>query len=254
MKRKNRSNEVIIVLFFIATLLLGISIGRVLFPIEQTKIQYKQKVIEVDKNKINHSMIYLLAINREGYGEAIPLYVEVKPGTGKVLANIDNLLFWVDTQHSIQVARDLAANITGRDPNTFDVIYTIKTNSTVVGGESAGAAFTIATIAALTNRTLNNSILITGTINPDGSIGQVGGVVEKAFAAKRVGAEIFLVPEGEGKEVKLVPVENCVHPKPGFTFCEIKYQKKEIDISKKVGIKVREVKNIYDAMKYFFNG
>jgi uncharacterized protein len=79
----------------------------------------------------------------------------------------------------------------------------------------------------------------------------VGGIYEKAEAAKQIGATLFLVPKGQGKEIKLVPEEKCIK-RPNFIFCETTYKRKEIDISENVGIKVVEVGNIKEAMKYFF--
>ncbi len=248
-----RKTEGLFIAFFIIIFFLGFSVGKIFYGTQKVETIVKEVPVYIpsDSSSYNSTTIYLLAVDQDGKGVAIPLYVEVRPGTGKVLADIDNLLFWVDTQHSIQLARDLAANITGRNAKTFDVIYTIRSNASIVGGPSAGAAFTIATIAALRNITLDNSVLITGTINPDGRIGEVGGIYEKAEAAKNIGTKLLLVPQGKGTEIKLIPEEKCIR-KPGFIFCETTYKKKKINISEKVGIEVREVETIYDAINYFF--
>jgi PDZ domain-containing protein len=37
----------------------------------------------------------------------------------------------------------------------------------------------------------------TGTIAPDGTVGPIGGVQNKIVAAKRAGADVFLVPKGQ---------------------------------------------------------
>ena len=257
MKRtKSHQEKMLFVLFSLIMFILGFSVANTLYlikPVENVQIKTVEKKVPVyiPKSSYNSTTLYLLAVDQDGEGVVIPLKVEVRPGTGKVLANIDNLLFWVDTQHSLQLARDIAANITGRSPKTFDVIYTLESNASIVGGPSAGAAFTIATIAALKNVSLNNSVLITGTINEDGSIGEVGGIYEKAGAAKKAGAKIVLVPPGQATEIKLVPEEKCIK-RPGFIFCETTYKRKKINISEKIGIEVREVSNIYEAVKYFF--
>ncbi len=251
-------------IMFILGIVVSNTIAQVFTPFVHKQISQvnplhksvKEKIVRVPvyiykEAGVNKTALNLLAVSSSGGGEVIPLEVEVRPGNGKILANIDNLVFWIDTQESIRIARDVAANITGRDPKTFDVVYSLKSNASIVGGPSAGAAFTIATIAALLNISLNSSVVITGTINPDGSIGPVGGILEKAEAAKEAGAKLMLVPKGEGKVVRLVPIEKCIK-RPDFIFCETTYKKKLIDISKKVGIKVIEVSNIYEAMKYFF--
>ena len=38
---------------------------------------------------------------------------------------------------------------------------------------------------------------MTGTINPDGGIGPVGGIPHKLDAAAQQGASLFIVPEGQ---------------------------------------------------------
>ena len=197
-----------------------------------------------------YAEINLVAIDEEGNGVSTPLTVEAIPGDGKVLTDIEKLLFWVDTQYSIQTARNVAINITKKDMDNYDLIYSIKTDATLVGGPSAGAALTLATIAALQNKTLKNDIIITGTVGPDGSIGQVGGVLEKAQAASDVGIKVFLVPPGQREQTYLSPNETCVR-KAGFIFCETTYEQVTINIGDSVGISVIEVENINEAMEYF---
>ncbi len=191
------------------------------------------------------------AVDNEGNGVSVSLTVETRNGTGRVLTNIDKLLFWVDTQQSIQIAKAVAENLTGISTSATDLIYTIDTNATIVGGPSAGAALTIATISALQGKELNSTVMITGTINPDGSVGTVGGILEKAKAAQQEGAVLLLVPEGQGTELRLKPEEKCTERK-NFIFCETSYKQMAIDISESAGIQVKEVSNISEALEYFF--
>ncbi len=68
-----------------------------------------------------------------------------------------------------------------------------------VGGPSAGLAFTLGLINALTagDLTGGKKVAVTGTIGPDGEVGPVGGVPQKTVAVKRSGAVAFLVPPEE---------------------------------------------------------
>lgn len=68
-----------------------------------------------------------------------------------------------------------------------------------VGGPSAGLAFTLAVLDEMSpgNLTGGDDIAVTGTILLDGSVGEVGGVAQKAVAARRAGARLMLVPESE---------------------------------------------------------
>ncbi len=77
----------------------------------------------------------------------------------------------------------------------------ISSRTTEIGGGSAGAAMTIAMIAAMEGRNISKEVLITGTIEETHIIGKVGAVKEKAIAAKEWGAKMFIVPIGQNVSV-----------------------------------------------------
>lgn len=191
------------------------------------------------------------AVDSSGEGVVVKLKVYVLPGTGKTLVDINQLLFWIDTQHSIQTAKAVAQHITGIDLANFDIIYSIENvDANIIGGSSAGAALTIATIAAILGKEIKEDISITGTINQDGSIGPVGGIIPKATALKAAGIKTFIVPMGQGTQTNYIPQEEC--EKVGkFTLCQITYKKEKINVGKTIGIDVIEVSNIKEALKYF---
>lgn len=74
--------------------------------------------------------------------------------------------------------------------------FDVNIESGAFSGPSAGLAFTLAIIDALTPGELTGGgiVAVTGTIAVDGSVGSVGGVTQKAAAADRAGADLFLVP------------------------------------------------------------
>ncbi|MGN7763845.1 SepM family pheromone-processing serine protease [Paenibacillus sp. 22594] len=91
--------------------------------------------------------------------------------------------------------------------------------NTDVGGPSAGLMFTMEIYNQLTpgDLTKGHRVAGTGTIDPDGKVGAIGGVKHKIVAADRKGAEIFFVPvqnyeeakakaDKIGTDMKLVPV------------------------------------------------
>ena len=84
----------------------------------------------------------------------------------------------------------------------FPVDVSIETG--LVGGPSAGLAFTLALIDDLTDGELTGgrNVAVTGTIDADGNVGQVGGVAQKTVTARKAGAIAFLVPPEEEKEAK----------------------------------------------------
>jgi PDZ domain-containing protein len=81
----------------------------------------------------------------------------------------------------------------------FDFPVDVRIDSGKVGGPSAGLAFTLAILDRLTPGSLTggNRVAITGAINPDGSVGAVGGVAQKTVAAIDADASVFLVPTEE---------------------------------------------------------
>jgi len=193
------------------------------------------------------------AVDSHGHGVATSLVVETRKGSGKTLADIDVLLFWVDTQQSIQTAKTVAEQITGISTNSIDLIYSIDArNVSLVGGPSAGAALTIATIAALEGKQPKSDVMITGTIDENNTVGPVGGVLEKARAAKAVGIRVFLVPPGESVETFTEPVENCTK-ETGYVYCEKTYQRKTVNIGEDVGLEVKEISSISEALPFFFS-
>ncbi len=243
---------------FTALILLGVLVGIWIgYYVSSQSYQPTEKVVtkyvyEPSNISFSQAEIGLAAVDQNGNGVITPLIVQVKSGDGKILTNIEKLLFWVDTQQSIQTAKQVAEDVTKINVDEYDIIYTVESDSTLVGGPSAGAALTIATIAALQKKNIKSDVLMTGTINPDGTIGEVGGVLEKAQAAKYLGAKLFLVPKGQGTETYLKPDESCVQ-QSGFLFCTTKYTETTVNIGKNAGIAVIEVSNVTEAMKYLIS-
>lgn len=236
----------------IALVSLGIFSQKFFEQPEKTDLDSEEEIV-IGESEMTRSgnfvSINVPAINNEGKGVMTTLTVETIEGSRGVLVDINNILFFIDTQSSIRIAERVAENITGKELSNVRLIYTIETNASVIEGASAGAALTIATVAALENKEINPDVIITGTVNPDGSIGRVGALLEKAKASREAGAKLFLVPEGQGFRTLLKPERKCTQIE-SFTYCEVVYVKKKIEFSD-LGIEIREVSNITEALKYF---
>ena len=70
-----------------------------------------------------------------------------------------------------------------------------------IGGPSAGLAFTLSVIDALTPEPLTGTLDVaaTGTIHHDGTVGPIGGVSQKSHAVIRAGTDLFLVPASQAR-------------------------------------------------------
>lgn len=152
-----------------------------------------------------------------GYeGVILTAEIELREGEGRSLINTQPKI-GIDMQTSLRTAVTVAENVTGISLQSTDVVLTITGEKSVeiVDGPSAGAAVTCAVIAAITNTPLLPNVYITGTINPDGTIGRVGGILEKANASANQGAALFLIPKGQRELVEYRP--KTFEPIPGFT-------------------------------------
>jgi len=80
----------------------------------------------------------------------------------------------------------------------------IKIATGDVSGPSGGLAFTLTIIDDLTpgNLTGGKTVAVTGTIDGDGNVGEVGGVPQKAVAARSAGARLMIVPRAEVRDAR----------------------------------------------------
>jgi len=88
----------------------------------------------------------------------------------------------------------------------YDFPFPVRINSDNIGGPSAGLAWTLGIMNALGNGNLTGGRIVaaSGTIRPDGTIGDVGGVQQKTVAVERAGATLFLVPRTpQDRELKI---------------------------------------------------
>lgn len=81
----------------------------------------------------------------------------------------------------------------------FDFPVEVEIDTGRIGGPSAGLAFTLTIIDDLTpgDLTGGKKVAVTGTIQPGGGVGPIGGVQQKSVTADEAGAKLFLVPMPE---------------------------------------------------------
>ncbi|KYC45274.1 MAG: Archaeal Lon protease [Candidatus Methanofastidiosum methylothiophilum] len=170
-------------------------------------------------------------------GSVFDATVLVRPGTGRVFVDTWPLSE-LDTQASCRFASVVASDILKVPHSKYDYFYTIRADSPIIGGPSAGAALTIATIASIQGLDIDPTVMMTGMINPDGTVGPVGGILEKIMGANSTGTKIFLIPSGQSviqiiEEGKIDTVNVIEHAKNRW------------------GITVIEVDDAVDALWYF---
>jgi uncharacterized protein len=140
-----------------------------------------------------HITLLTVADDAESTGGTADLYLTTKPGSGAVY--IDSFpLTRIDTQSSVRYANQIACDMLQADCRDYDFFYTIRANSAIVGGPSAGAAMTVLTVAVLDGEDLDQHTAMTGTINSGGVIGPVAGINAKVKGAKAAGMTKVLIP------------------------------------------------------------
>jgi len=202
----------------------------------------------------------LLAVKevKDGYeGTTADLYLEINQGTGRVFLDTFPLTK-VDTQISTRFAKDIACSYLDKDCSKYDFIYTIKADSPIIAGPSAGGAITLLTISLLKGFEADEQISITGTINSGGIIGPVGGIKEKIDAAKQAGLKKVLIPEGErfiDKDIKTIEtIEIVKKDKSVISSASIKNKTVDlVEYGRKNNLTVVEVSDINDVL-YEFTG
>ena len=223
------------------------------FGVSVMRLESEEKVIKMkldEKEFSNKVEIFLPAVEEEGDGTMAWLNVEINKGEGRVLLDIDDIFFLEDTQESVRIAKSVAEKTTNIDTSCYDIVYSFNANASKIEGPSAGPAIAIATSIALENKKINKSVVITGYLREDGTIGKVSGILEKAESAKQNQIKLLLIPVGQKIQTKIETEKNCENS-VFTTYCKTETISKKIDIQEEIGINVIEVENVSEALKYF---
>jgi len=185
-------------------------------------------------------------------GEILRVYARLIEGTGKVYIATSPKI-GIELQSSAETAFKISQQISNVNMGEFDCMLTVVANRSigVVDGPSAGAAITILLSLMLQGKELRRDVIITGTIQSDATIGKVGGIIEKAMAAAKNGASLFLVPQGQSTVTIYVKEETRIGP-----FRIIRYKPETVNVQEYLekqgySIQIIEVSNIFEALEYF---
>ena len=99
----------------------------------------------------------------------------------------------------------------------IDIPISVRIDARGVGGPSAGLAFALDVLEEL-GRDVDNGyrVAVTGELELDGTVHQVGGVEQKTIGARRANAEVFIVPAGDNarearryaQDLRIIPVRS----------------------------------------------
>ena len=185
--------------------------------------------------------------SEEGVLSKVKLYIGY-PGSGRVFFSAYPLTE-LDTQAAARVAALVAASLAGVNYYDYDYYVVMESESMVVGGPSASALMAVGFLALILNKTVYTNVSMTGMVNPDGTIGPVGGLKGKLEAVAKAGFKVFLIPIGE----RIVLVPNVTIKKyPWGVYKSVSYVKIDlVKYGKELGVEVVEVASIREAFEYF---
>lgn len=236
---------------------MGIDIRALLSLILVLAIIFSHGCVVTDKYELDefrHVTVVAVSTNANGsyVGVSADLYVRVVyPGNGHVY--VETLpLSQLDLQASTRIAALVASYVAGVNFNHYDFYASIKANTPIIGGPSASGVTAVAFAAALLKLPLNSSIVMTGMIMPDGSIGPVGGIKYKLDAAYSRGAKLFIVPYGQTVDYIQKVVTERIGP-----LIVTRTVTEAINLSEYgagIGVRVVPVTNVYEALEIFTDG
>ncbi len=159
------------------------------------KLEVGDTIVAIDGEKIELTEQVARIVASRAPGDSIVLTIEQSDeSTGDVEVTLA-------PREDDPDAGFLGVATTTRDL-AFNLPIDVEIDSGNVGGPSAGLAFTLAILDIMTPGDLSGGevVAVTGTMNPDGSVGAVGGVAQKVVASDDAGAEVFLAPTSELEE------------------------------------------------------
>jgi ATP-dependent Lon protease len=141
-------------------------------------------------------------------GDILFIEVTVMPGKSNLtLTGQMGDVMQESAQAALSFTRSRAAVYGVKDEKfeNTDIHLHIPEGAVPKDGPSAGAAMATALISAYTGRAIRRDVGMTGEITLRGRILAVGGVREKALAARRVGIKTFIMPRKNENDLMEIP-------------------------------------------------
>jgi len=196
-----------------------------------------------------------VAVTPKGEGVVTKIKITAIPnGRNKILMSVVPFSE-PDTQQSFYNAILAAYKVTNATKK-YDWLIEVESNTTLIGGPSAGLVVAIGASSILLNRPVRKDCAFTGEVTKDGRVLPVGAVYEKAMAVLKAGYRCFIIPQANEivyyytpkKECKTIPLPFGV-----YTRCYTYLIKKELNLTeyfKQFNLTIIPVSTLKEALKY----
>jgi PDZ domain-containing protein len=162
------------------------------FPSDE-QIDPADRIIEADGVTLESVEDLMDVLADREPGETIDLLIE-RPGEGEREVTVELSQSPDDPERTI-------IGFVPFDTRAIRLPFEVDIETNDIGGPSAGLAFTLALIDELSPGSLvgDRDVAVTGTINLEGEVGAIGGLVQKVSAVHQNGFDVFLVPASQGE-------------------------------------------------------
>jgi len=160
----------------------------------EDKLKPADRIFKVDGKEFKTSSEFMDYMSQKEEGEYVVLTFERNHKTNDVKVELET---FKDKENRGKVGIGIGLV----DDKELVVEPNVTVNTEEIGGPSAGLMFSLEIFNQLTKEDLTKGYNIagTGTISPNGEVGEIGGIDLKVIAADKAGAEIFLAPNQQGE-------------------------------------------------------
>jgi len=144
----------------------------------------------------------------EAGGDVLTIEVSILPGKGDLQLTGKLGEVMRESAHAALTWIRSRAERLGLDKHFYrdlDVHVHVPEGATPKDGPSAGISIAVAMVSALTGIPTRHEVAMTGEITLRGNVIAVGGLTEKALAARRAGLRVLLLPKANDKDIAELP-------------------------------------------------
>jgi ATP-dependent Lon protease len=141
-------------------------------------------------------------------GDILFIEINLMPGKGnlKLTGKLGDVM--QESAHAALSYTRSQCEVLGIEPEMFektDVHIHVPEGAVPKDGPSAGVTMATALVSAFTQRPIHRDVSMTGEITLRGRILPVGGIREKALAARRAGVKTFIMPKKNESDLQTIP-------------------------------------------------
>ncbi len=244
-KSPGPQEKVNLVYFMIGLMLATVVYTNIIVFAGPSEAQVAPQDLSLSEENTSSIEMPILAVNgNRRFGDVANMRIQSTEGVGDVYIRTSP---YVDPtiQQSSNTAYEIAKRESVGNNGDSNMIITYDISTSFLAGESAGAAKTIGMLALLDQKDIDEDVVITGAIGPNGRIGHVNGIPEKIEAAAREGFSKILIPRGQ----RISRMENIFRFTRNDDGSERNYDIVEY-AEEKYGIEVVEITDISDAIEH----